>query len=389
MQSNFLLSIVIATHNRQKYAVYAIESILKYTSENVEVVVSDSSDIPNTKEFEDLLRVNRNNARLKYHHHSQRLSMTENYNYAVDAASGEFICLIGDDDCVSPDISEFVSLMKIREIRVLTPKIITTYSWPDFITQVWGDKHAGNIYIDKYSGVWEKRNSKKQLDLALSNACQGTDELPKLYHGIVQRKLLLEIKDRIGDYFFGISPDISSSISIASMTDHYYIIDYPLTIPGASGGSNTGRSALNKHRGSLDDDEHIKPFKNLMWDDRIPRFFSVETTWSQAAIETLTKFSIEDKFNFERLMSLCFINHNDYKEKINFSINYCNENGSNVTSFGIFFEGVRIRLLRIKAIIKRLKNPQPNAGKVTITNSNNILQAMDKYTAYLEKKNRR
>ncbi|MHC5879375.1 hypothetical protein ACYT69_10660, partial [Streptococcus pyogenes] len=65
------------------------------------------------------------------------------------------------------------------------------------------------------------------------------------------------------------------------------MVDLPFTMPGASGGSNTGRSAVNKHKGDLSKDAHMRPFKDLQWPAVLPRFFSVETVWAHAAWETL------------------------------------------------------------------------------------------------------
>ncbi|MDQ2192059.1 glycosyltransferase family 2 protein [Vibrio anguillarum] len=383
MKNEYLLSIVIATHNRQKYAVHSIESILAYTHENVEVVVSDTSESDSLK---SLLEKYSHISRLKYTHHTQRLSMTENYNFAVESSMGEYVCLIGDDDSVCPEIERVIELMKEREVSVLSPRIIATYSWPDFITKVWGDKHAGKLYIDKFSGDWKRCDSKKKLQQALRNACQGTDELPKLYHGIVQKTLLEKIKEKNGNYFLGISPDISIAISLAAQTEEYYTLDYPVTIPGASGGSNTGRSALNKHKGSLDDDEHIKPFKDIKWDERIPRFFSVETTWSQAAIETLHVYNLADKFNFARLISLCQTNHAEYGNKIAIAKRNCEELGVSISLSSLIMEKVKLKLNRLKNILIRLKNPTPSGGKSVIANCENINEAVDKYVEFMNAK---
>ncbi|EGR0545273.1 glycosyltransferase family 2 protein [Vibrio cholerae] len=383
MKNEYLLSIVIATHNRQKYAVHSIESILAYTSDRVEVVVSDTSESDSLK---SLLEKYSDTPRLKYTHHTQRLSMTENYNFAVESAMGEYVCLIGDDDSVCPEIERVVESMQEREISVLSPRIIATYSWPDFVTKVWGDKHAGKLYIDKFSGDWKRCDSKKQLQHALSNACQGTDELPKLYHGIVQKTVLEKIKAKNGNYFLGISPDISIAVSLAAQTDEYYTVDYPVTIPGASGGSNTGRSALNKHKGSLDDDEHIKPFKNIKWDERIPRFFSVETTWSQAAVETLQVYNLADKFNFARLISLCKSNHAEYGDKIAVAMEVCVRSGMPIGSYSLLVEKVKLEVNRVKNTLVRLKNPMPSGGKYVISDNRNINEAVEKYVEFMKTK---
>ena len=275
-----LLSIVIPTHNRFRYASHAIGNVLSIQSDEMEMIVHDTSD---DDELESWICSNVSDPRLTYRHVKPPLSMTENHNAAVSLASGDYICLIGDDDGVNPEIMESARWAKELGLDALTPVISATYSWGDFSTRLLGDRHARKLYIGVISGKYRFERVDNALDRCLKNACQGTDGLPKIYHGIVRRTCLQDVYAKTGAFFFGVSPDVSGAIALAPHVKKFCVIDYPLTIPGASGGSNTGRSALNQHKGSLDDDPHMKPFKNVNWPDLVPRFFSVQTVWAGGA----------------------------------------------------------------------------------------------------------
>src|SRR5690349_17226070 len=98
-----LLSIVIATKNRQKYAIHAVESILSLNDDRIEVVIQDNSDIA---DLSSRLSKFKSDSRLKYRYTPPPFSSIDNFNAAVELSSGEYVCLIGDDDGINPEIIE-------------------------------------------------------------------------------------------------------------------------------------------------------------------------------------------------------------------------------------------------------------------------------------------
>lgn len=310
----YLVTVVVPTHNRSKYAIACIQGLLDISSPKLQVVVHDTST------DECLLAqwaATQTDSRLCYLHWRERLSMTENHERAISLAEGEYICLIGDDDCVSEWIIPVAEFAKRNGIGCLTPRVKAMYSWPDFRTRILGAAHAGKVYLDTFDGTLQARDTFTGLSATLAMACQGTDELPKLYHGLVKRDLLDALRVRQGQVFFGTSPDMSAAIGLALLCKQYHVIDLPFTLPGASSGSNTGRSAINKHKGDLEKDAHMQPFKDLHWPDVLPRFFSVETVWAHAAWETLRLTESDEwsaAFSLQRLYALCLFNHWDYRQ---------------------------------------------------------------------------
>ena len=147
MNNNYLVSIVVPTHNRSKYAISCIESLLEIPSQEVQVVVHDTSN-----DACDLARwaQAQEDHRLVYVHWQSRLSMTENHERAIALATGEYVCLIGDDDTVSNHIIEFARYAKDHSIAMLTPKVRAAYYWPDFRTKFYGAAHAGRIYLEHF-----------------------------------------------------------------------------------------------------------------------------------------------------------------------------------------------------------------------------------------------
>jgi len=322
MSSPPLLTVVIPTHNRALYAKSAIQSILSIKSELLQLVVHDTSESNDLEQFAAGLV---DDHRFKYIHCPQRLTMTENHNAAMHAAEGRYVCLIGDDDTIMPEAMEAVAWASKKNIDALTPTVVANYAWPDFKSRVFGMSHAGRIYIKKKFGGIVQRSTKESLKRSLNNAAQGTDGLPKIYHGFVRRSAMEEIRARSGAFFHGSSPDVSGAIGLALSLSSFVEIDYPLTLPGASGKSNTGRSAVNTHKGALAKDAQTAKFASSGWPDEIPRFFSVETVWAHAAIETARRLdaSVLHDFNFIRLYGICWLRHKEFRQNTLEAFNNC------------------------------------------------------------------
>ena len=364
-----LLSVVIPTHNRSKYAIHAVRSILAIGDRSLELVVSDTST---DGLLEELVRQGDNppcdDPRFKYLRPAEKLDMTGNHNNVIGAASGEFVCLIGDDDTITEDALLAARWAKENQIDVIAPKVMSNYVWPDFRSKIFGAGHAGRLYLPSRIGPVVVRESSDSLSAALLNAAQGTDGLPKIYHGIVRRSLLEKMRTLSGAFFHGSSPDVSGAIGLALCGGRFVEIDYPLTIPGASGGSNTGRSAMNQHKGKLGVESQTKAFVSAGWTEGVPRFFSVETVWAHAALETIAKISPAEvsRFNFARLIAVCQTLHGEYASEIEQAIPLAaGIVGMPRSDFlkKVAFEKRRYRRQRLVRLLRRALRPTVAGGR--------------------------
>lgn len=312
-----LLSIAVPTHNRARYAVHAIRSLLSLSDTGIEVVVSDTSTDGELGRWVAESGASKD-VRLVYLRPQQKLDMTGNHNAALAACRGDYVCLIGDDDTVTAEAVEAAAWARERQIGVIAPNVMANYVWPDFRSRYFGAGHASRLYIARRLGAGRIVDATQALEGALANAAQGTDGLPKIYHGIVARPLLEQLRERAGQYFHGSSPDVSGAVGLAMCCERFLTVDYPLTIPGASGGSNTGRSAMNTHKGALGQESQTRAFEVQGWSAGVPRFFSVETVWAHAALETLGRIDrgLLGRFNFARLLAACLELHPEFGAEI-------------------------------------------------------------------------
>ncbi len=386
-----LLSVAIPTHNRAKYAIPAIRSILAIPNPDLEIVVSDTSTDGELAAFmEDKQNTWASDPRLTYFRPQGKLDMTGNHNAVLGAATGEFVCLIGDDDTIVTDALVAASWAKSKAIDLIAPNVVANYVWPDFKSRLLGDRHASRLYFARRMGGAVVVDSEVALASALKNATQGTDGLPKIYHGLVRRTVLEKIRQISGAYFHGSSPDVSGAIALTFFSKSFLVVNYPLTIPGASGGSNTGRSAMNTHKGQLSQESQTKGFESGGWSLGVPRFFSVETVWAHAALETIRRIEPQQvgSFNFPRLIAICQVLHPEFSSQIASAaleveaIIGCD---SKALHQQIRKEMHRYRWDRASRFVKRLLRPTAAGGRTFVSNLSTVAAAPDALAQHMSR----
>lgn len=384
-----LLSVVVPTHNRSQYAASCIEAVLTLPSPSLELVVTDTSTDGLLKAFLDsegaaFLK----DPRFKYRFVQEPSNLTENHNAAMALATGRYVCVIGDDDCITQAALDAADWAVDNDVGVVSQIVATTYAWPDFRSRMARSGHAGRLYVPRRSGSARWRNSSEDLSAALANAFQGTHEMPRCYHGVVRRDLMEEIKDRTGAYFHGSSPDMSGAVALACITDRYFEVDAPLTIPGVSGGSNSGRSAMNTHKGDLSSETQTSGFQEEGWAAGVPRFFSVETVWAHAGLETLARLRPEKvvHFNFEKLIALCMTRHGEFADACEQAIAELQAMRDYDTRELVASEATRARWARRKQLAKRLLRPTVSNGRKYLSGLDSIAEASLAYERYAQAK---
>ena len=99
------VTIAIPTLNRACYLRVAVESALSQTYGNIEVIVSNNASSDATSTYLDSLIA----PRLIVLNQTVLLSMTDNWNVCLTAATGEYFLLLSDDDLLEPDaINELI-----------------------------------------------------------------------------------------------------------------------------------------------------------------------------------------------------------------------------------------------------------------------------------------
>lgn len=304
-----LLSIVIPTHERARYALPTLRGLLETLPSEVEFVVTDTSEADDiSRSLQTLPGANR----VRVVRPGPGLSVVDNFNAGMAHARGDYVLFLGDDDFVMPAIVPLLLEARQRGVDAIKFSFPALFHWPDFMHKRRGAVYAGTLHIGDFSGAIREHDPLAALRQAARNLGGGVGDMPRAYAGVVSRQLLAQIQARYGAVFGGVSPDIYSATLIAIESRRCVYIDFPVIVPGSSGASTAGQSAQGRHVGRLRDNAHIAPFRRLVWNPLVPEFYSVPTVWSYSLLAALAAVPGAAQPAIGRLMARCFFYHRNH-----------------------------------------------------------------------------
>jgi Glycosyltransferases involved in cell wall biogenesis len=360
-----LVSVIIPTRNRQEYAEKTIRQIAEL-NQNIEIVVQDNSDDDYLKELlNDLL----SNENIKYSYCETTLPFSENYNRAMERVTGDYVCAIGDDDGILPNISECAIWMKENEIDVIKPAKDQVYFYPGNINK----KKNACIGFGQYKGSYYYSNPETAvISLLDDGGCNYLEkDLAGSYHGLVKRDSMNKVKQITGKFYSGLTPDMYSVICLSLLPNiRLAVVDYPITLPGVCPTSGSAASDSGKHVGNIKDAPHLKQLPDYMWNSSVPRYYSVETIWAETMLYAIKKMGRDDLidkyFNSNRLAQYLYQNNKPQREEIlkiftketsEYVLKCCGENSIEGTNKTIqLLENIAIKLSGKRKIVRNISD---------------------------------
>jgi hypothetical protein len=376
-----ILSVIIPTHERSRYAVSTIQSILKI--DGIEVVVSDTSD---DDRIGPLFQEAQSLGRLKLHRPGRALSVVDNFNAALCIASGKYIAFLGDDDFVHESIVDIVRWAHEKGVDSLRCTFPASYYWPDFVSRYFGKGYSAKLAINSFSGKARKVNPVEAYRSALLDLGAGVKEMPRAYLGVLSRGLVERIRHRHGSLFGGVSPDIYSAALIANNSVSCFEIDYPFIVPGSSGASTSGQSAVGAHKGRLRENAHIAAFKDLRWDERVPEFYSVPTVWSYSLLRAASHFGDDESAGFGRLYVKCILMMPTFwREILRSALAQASRKGTAAMVGQLCMALMHEMGFQLHRVMRRVFRPAPTGAADVVDNVSDCLVASDALDNYLKR----
>ncbi|MDB3980080.1 glycosyltransferase, partial [Candidatus Marinimicrobia bacterium] len=301
MNKSYLLSILVPTQNRYETLLPLLEYLFNFDNKQVEIIIEDNSE--NNKMTKKIRKKISGKKNIKYSFSSKSISVTDNFNKALERSSGEYICSIGDDDGVMPYAIDIVKWMKNKKIHCLTA-MKPDYSWPGQKYSFLSDDVSGVLSFSKFE--YSAHNICTQTELLKVLSKGGTEmcKLPSVYHGIIKRSALVDLQKISGSFFPGPSPDIANAIGLTALDLNCYYLDLPLFISGKQVKSGAGMGVNRKHISSIDGLSHLPKNINQSWNKKIPKYWTGETIYAQTiitALENTARHDLIGKLNFPYL----------------------------------------------------------------------------------------
>ena len=159
--------------------------------------------------------------------------MSENWEFALASARGQFVTLVGDDDgFVSGAITKAMLLVDESALNALIWTKVEYY-WPEC-----ADESLRNfIFLKGANNQVHVADSRRKLSRVLDfREGFGYSRLPSIYNGIVRKSLLEKARESStnGIFFNSIAPDIFSALVLSTVTGRYFLSEYPFSVSGIS-----------------------------------------------------------------------------------------------------------------------------------------------------------
>ena len=228
------LSICIPSRNRQIYFQSVIQALLRSRRTDVEFVLADNSDDPAIMNgFIQGL----SDPRIRYlPSQDKALSMLDNWERTVAAATGDWVTVIGDDDHIDPEAACLIERVEqsASDIDVIGWTVLH-YSWPD------GQPARDNLFVPFGNKIF--RMPREILLGRIFAWNDATGAVPAsgmtIYHHLVSRRLLDIIKTTYGRYFENPVVDYDSALKCIVHGRGFLASQRPFSVMGACPESNT------------------------------------------------------------------------------------------------------------------------------------------------------
>jgi hypothetical protein len=278
-----LLSILIPTKDRYDTLVPMLTATISYiTDAEVEFVVCDSSANPDPS----MISLAASDSRIRYVPTADARSIVDNVDRGIAACEGRYICFIGDDDFVAPQIADFVRWMDSKgdDCLIYPP---ARFWWQNVsFKRLTRFQQPGAFWLPAArQGAVRRRRSADEMRRVQDGGGVAYLDLPRLYHGIASRRAVDRIHERFGRYVPGSSPDMALCAALSEVVEEYSSIDFPITVFGASRASGGGRTAAGRHYGRIEDQAHLPRDIIENWNPALPRIWSEQVIYPQTLHE--------------------------------------------------------------------------------------------------------
>ena len=170
LEQKEIVTVIIGMYKGQKYIKECIDSVVDQDYTNLEIILIDDGSPDRCGEIADEYARHDNRIRVV---HQENMGVSVARNVGLDMASGKYVCIIDQDDCISKDyISYFYKLIVENDAEIaLTPsadKFFESKKYDGIVdtVQVWTGERTSieMLYHKIIIAPWNKMISKKLLD---------------------------------------------------------------------------------------------------------------------------------------------------------------------------------------------------------------------------------
>lgn len=225
-------SVLLPTRNRLDLLSRAIETVIRQDYDNWEIIVSDNFSEEDIVGYVSSL----SDSRIKYLRTDSFIPVTDNWNKALNNSNGDYIIMLGDDDCLMQ--SYFSTLNKLIMEFYLPDFIYTSaflYAYPGVVPKI----PDGSLRTYNKRKIFQNKNEPFWLDkLTANNFVHDSLNFRvtfdyNMQFSLVSRKLINDIK-KYGEFYQSPYPDYYASNAIMLKANRILVVPKPLVTIGIS-----------------------------------------------------------------------------------------------------------------------------------------------------------
>lgn len=230
------ISIAIPTRERAEFLGASLATCTAIDDPELEIIVSDNASADDTARVVAAA----GDRRVRYVNTGARLSMRQNFEFAVAQSTGDYVMLMGDDDGMLPRQFGLLKSILLKHRPPVLASRPLYYLWPSPKATDMG----GRLKIARQGlfGGLSRQVSAGLIEKVRDDRLDRNDFLPMIYHGMVRRDVVETVRERTGAVFSCSVPDVYFYISALAMLDEFKAIEHPFSIQGI-GTKSTGVDA--------------------------------------------------------------------------------------------------------------------------------------------------
>ena len=270
-------SVIVPTRERADTLVHCLRTLIAQDYPNLDIIVSDNFSQDGTKEavasFSD--------PRIKYINTGKRISMSHNWEFALNHVTEGWVMFMGDDDGLFPwalqTLNKLINEYKVEAVW----SAFGSFVWPGHF-EGWMEG-GGSVPL---TNSVKLKQSKAELNRVFTG--KGLDRgLPWLYAGgAASIEVINRARDANGHFFCSQVPDIYSAVALCCATDKYLFVETPIAMSGASKHSNGTawvRAAANEDGQPI---QLLKPEGNIPFHESLVTGKSFQIIWYECYLQS-------------------------------------------------------------------------------------------------------
>jgi len=224
--------VLLPTRDRLEFLRFAIHSILNQDYDDWEVIISDNFSEQDVAAYVKSL----NEPRIKYFRTTSFVPVTENWNNALAKSCGDYVIMLGDDDCLMKGY--FTAMCHLFK-QFPSPDFVYTsgyiYAYPGVLPS------CPEGFLDAFPNAAFLQSKRKPFWLPRDEASRLVQQAMdfrvlfayNMQYACISRRIIKRLQNK-GDFFQSPYPDYYAMITLMLNADKILACPYPLVAIGIS-----------------------------------------------------------------------------------------------------------------------------------------------------------